>query len=251
MQQNPVQASGCQAVGKRPNQEDAMALSSASLPSEKGLLAVLCDGMGGMANGERFSAIGTQEMIRCFEESPADDDVCGELLACYRRANAVAMKAQEDSAAPRGGATVTAALIRDRSCAFLSVGDSRIYMLRGGGLIQLTRDQVLGDMLDERAALGLIPAEDAKRSVRRDTLVNCLGMDGAEQCDSCILPFRLHPDDRIALMSDGVYKTLDEATLAALLRLPVKEASERIISETLSRDNPRQDNCSVLVLGFG
>lgn len=245
----PVAAS-CQALGERRNQEDSMAVSPQDMVAEKGFLAVLCDGMGGMAAGERFSAIGTSEMLRRFEELPPQKDICATLLSCMEAAQEAAVRAQEDTSSQMGGSTLVAVLIRDGQCAFISAGDSRIYLWRSGGLLQLTRDQVLGDLLDERAALGLIPLEDAQRNIRRASLVNGLGVSGAVACDRCIEPFTLMEGDRLALMSDGVFGTLEEESLCALLRLSPERAAVRIIEEVQARHKPRQDNCSVVVVGM-
>lgn len=245
----PVVAT-CQALGQRRNQEDAIAISPETFAEQKGMLAVLCDGMGGMNAGEKFSAIGTKEMVACFEKTPAQEDICAELLSCMEAAQQATMRAQEDSSSQMGGSTLTAVLIRDRRCAFISAGDSRIYLWRGGGLLQLTRDQVLGDLLDERAALGLIPTEDAKRNIRRASLVNGLGVNGAIPCDRCVEPFTLLAGDRLALMSDGVFGTLEEEEFSSLLALPPDQAAARIIEEVQARKKPRQDNCSIVVISM-
>ncbi|MDD3409401.1 MAG: PP2C family protein-serine/threonine phosphatase [Eubacteriales bacterium] len=239
--------SQAQALGARDGQEDAMAISSAC-PPPKGILAVLSDGMGGMNAGERYSAIATEEMIRCFEQTEALEDPCQELLNCYAAAQRQALLLQEQESGLEGGATVTALLIRGGRCAYLSVGDSRIYLYRSGALIQLNREQSLGVLLDEQAMLGYMPKEEAQYNLRRKSLTNHLGMDGEHPCDRCLTPIALAPRDRLLLMSDGVFGTLEEETIEAVLRTTGADAAQKIIDRVTACAKPRQDNSSVMCL---
>lgn len=252
-QQYRLEAYVAQAIGSRLRQEDAMMFSSEEASIDKGVLAVLADGMGGMADGDKFSGIATQEMIAHFENEPLEPDMCQCLLNCYAAAQKRAIAEQEPDD-DEGGSTVTALLIRqDESkceCAFLSVGDSRIYLLRGEGLIQLNREQVLGPLLDERAALGVISREEAEMNIRRNALINHLGREGMVECDVCAHPFKLVQGDRLVLMSDGVFGTLNDDELLELLQRPLEETAEAVIDAVVAKDKPRQDNCSILLIGI-
>lgn len=244
-----LEASAAQDLGSRQRQEDAWKFSSEEASLTKGVLAVLADGMGGMADGDKFSGIATREMIGHFETAPLEKDMCRCLLDCYAAAQKVAIAEQEPDD-DEGGSTVTAVLIREDKCAFLSVGDSRIYLVRGKGIIQLNREQVLGPILDERAALGLISREEAELNIKRNALINHLGREGMVNCDVCSHPFRMVVGDRLALMSDGVFGTLDDDELTELLQLPIADASQAVIDAVLAKQKPRQDNCSILLIGM-
>lgn len=236
-------------IGSRSQQQDAYMVSDERLYKERGLLAVLSDGMGGMRNGERFSRIAVEEMVRSFSEEQPVDDICAELLRAYASARAKAMASCEEDE-PEGGATVVAVLIRNNMCAFLSVGDSRIYLLRGGGLIQLNREQTLGRRLDEAAKLGYIPQEEAQSNLRRAALTNHLCEPEQKPLDRCGKPFALRSGDKLALMSDGVFGTLNEGDIARYLMHEGTLGASEIIDEIRFRKKNRQDNASVLVLAF-
>ena len=239
----------CQSVGRRSNQEDALQCSSEEVYAQKGILAVLSDGMGGMSDGEKFSAIATQGMIKYFEKTPPLDDMCAELRACFNAAQKEALEAVRSG--PEGGATVVAILIRDGRCAYLSAGDSYICLLRKGGLIYLNREQELGITLDESAAFGYLDAEFARSNTRRSSLTFHLGSESDVPCDVCSVPFRLVPDDSIALMSDGVNGTLnDDELVRALSYGSCQQAAERVIRDVMAKGKPRQDNCSILLFGY-
>lgn len=234
--------------GQRDIQQDDVGISECG---KKGILAVLSDGIGGMENGEEFSRIATQEMMASFETGSADGDgdLCASLEVIYERARSKALKFCEVRRI-EGGATVVAVLIRDHMCAFLSVGDSRIYLYRGGGIIQLNREHTYGRMLDEMAALGRIPRQEAKNNIYRKALTNNLTEEDEPACDICARPFRLCAGDKIVLMSDGVFGALDDKTLLELIPGPANMCAHRIIDAVLGRNMPRQDNCSAVVISL-
>ena len=237
-------------VGSRENQEDAIAISSKEVFATHGFMAVLSDGMGGLLDGEKFSEIATREMIQCFEKGIPQEDMYSELLRCYANAQKAALAIQPENEDDRGGATVTAILVRGGRFVFLSVGDSRIYLLRGGGLIPLNREQTLGVRLDERAALGDLMWNQVKSNDRRKALIAHLGRESGIEPDMCSHPQRIVPGDRIILMSDGVFGTLTDNELLPLLSQDMPTCAESVIREVLNKKKAGQDNCSILIFAL-
>ena len=139
-------------------------------------------------------------------------------------------------------------LVRSGRCSFLSVGDSRICLLRGGGLIQLNREQTLGPMLDERAALGIISEEVASSNRYRASLINHTNMDTPLPCDMNTTPFTLLPGDRIILMSDGVFGTLSDEELIGSLRLSGDAAVQSVMDAITAKQMKNQDNSTLLLI---
>ena len=238
-----------QSIGNRSKQEDAILYSDESVYERKGILAVLSDGMGGLSDGEKFSALATECMVRHFENTEPMEDICEELRACFDVAQRAALVLQKDGS--QGGATVVAVLIRNWKCAFLSVGDSSICLLRNGGLIHLNRKHTLGVSLDESVALGYLDEEFARSNIHRNSLTSHLGSENEIKCDVCSVPFSIMPGDRIALMSDGITGTLDEEELTRLLgKGTCENAANCMIGAVLRSEKPRQDNASILIIGF-
>ncbi|MDO4484475.1 MAG: hypothetical protein Q4C54_08620 [Clostridia bacterium] len=122
-------------------------------------------------------------MLRTFNALPAGGDMADTLYTCYKRANEEALNIQSEDEREAGGSTITAVYIRGDECVFLSSGDSRIYLCRGGSLIQLSRDQNMGALLDVRAGLGDIDWSMAKSAMGRSSLTGHLGMNGGQPCD--------------------------------------------------------------------
>ncbi len=233
--------------GSREEQEDSILCSSEKTYAKHGFLAVLSDGMGGLQDGEKFSGIATKTMISTFENSEPENDMCRELLRCYGEAQQEALAIQPENEDDWGGATVIAFLFRNDKFAFLSVGDSRIYLLRGGGLILLNREQTLGIRLDERAALGDLTWSQAKENGRRKALIAHLGRESGVEPDVCCRPQEFVPGDRVILMSDGVFGTLSEDELLPLLSGAMSTCAESVIKAVLDKKKKGQDNCSVFI----
>lgn len=232
--------------GHREIQQDAVRVSE---HGRRGFLAVLSDGIGGMEGGEVFSRIATDEMTSGFETGNVAGDLCTRLETLYESARSKALDYKEANQVD-GGATVIAVLIRNDRCAFLSVGDSRIYLYRGSGLIQLNREHTYGKMLDEMAALGRIPREEARNNIYRKALTNNLTETNEPAWDICAHPFRLQAGDKILLMSDGVFGALDDDRLTELMPGPADRCAHRIIEAVRDRNMPRQDNNSAIVISL-
>ena len=143
--------------------------------------------------------------------------------------------------------TLVAVLIRDGRCSFISVGDSRIYLYRGGSLILLTRDQNRARWIDTQISLGKLP-EEARSDKKRNALTAYIGMESFTRADRCSQSFSLGPGDRLALMSDGVFGTLSEKEMTEVMGLPEEQVANTMIKKTLAKRNPYQDNCTVAVV---
>jgi len=244
----PLLAGWKQMLGARSEQQDACRISPAEVYAAKGCLAVLADGMGGMEHGSAFGQAAVDAMLESFMASQTDESAADTLLSAY-------LTAREKTIAMRdkgldGGSTVVAVLVRDGGCSFLSVGDSRIYLLRGGALLQLNREHTLGVMLDEGAAFGLVSEEEARNNTRRAALFNHIAQDPPRLVDRNLTPFRLMADDRLLLLSDGIFRSVDDELLGALAGGPPERAVDDILQAVADRNDPRQDNYSIIMVCY-
>ena len=240
-----------QSMGKRENQEDNAGIYwTLQDPDEaaKGMMVVVADGMGGMERGEVYSALAKENMLGYFRDHDKTNDMCRELQNAYGAAREAAVKAREQAEESDGGSTVVAAIIRDNRFAFLSVGDSRICLLRGNGLIQLNREHTLGVVLDERAAFGFIPQEMADLNTRRKTLTNHLNIENPQPCDLSSQPIDLVPGDKLILMSDGVFGTIDDDELTKILLRPTTKYADEVLAAVKRVGKKNQDNSTIAVI---
>lgn len=163
--------------------QDSLLLQSGCLKGERAVLAVLCDGMGGLEKGEVASASVIRRFARWFrQELPAllkkgqKKREAGVLAAwtaiLEQEAEAIGAYGRRHGIAV--GTTATAMLFAGGVYYIVHVGDGRVYEL-DGGIRQLTRDQTLAEREVEQ---GRLTKEEAESDSRRNVLLQSIGAGG-------------------------------------------------------------------------
>ena len=243
-----VTLGNAQNQGARSEQQDSFCCTDIydeNLLRTKGVLLLLADGMGGLADGKMVSGTLVRAMNDAFMKEPAEANPADTLLRLLKRGRAAVESVQGEE---KSGSTLIAALIQNRKLYFLSVGDSRISLYRNGGLIQLNREHVYGRQLDDMATNGMIDMQSAKSNKQRQALTSYIGKSGMIDIDRNVRPIELYPGDKVVLVSDGVYGTLRDAEMTELLECPAEEAAAAIEKAVMAKQAPRQDNMTVIVL---
>jgi len=188
---------------------------------------VVCDGMGGHAAGEVASQIAVDIIVGYFrdgalpadsEQSLADVPMSARMLAeAVKKANdAILEYANEHAAATGMGTTLVAARFADDRFSIAHLGDSRIYLLREGELLQLTEDHSL---VMEQVRRGMLTLEEAKQSSAQNIITRALGTDEATLPDLGDFPAQV--GDTLLLTTDGILRHLsDEEIRTVLQQLP-------------------------------
>jgi serine/threonine-protein phosphatase Stp1 len=140
--------------------------------------------------------------------------------------------------------TVIVVLIAGARSCCLWAGDSRCYLLRAGGLRQISHDHSYVQNLLDRGEIGPEAAVDHPLA---NVVTNLLGAkDGLaleERWDHLV------PGDILLLCSDGLCRALADPDIAAILRdHPVEAAADRLIESAVSRS--AKDNVSVVVIAY-
>ena len=236
-------------VGRRDYQQDSF--GQTAVLRNTGILAVLADGMGGLSGGERVSQKIVMEALT-FGSTLQANQVPTALPGMVAGIN----RAVNQMLGPKGlytsGSTVVSALITGNALRWISVGDSRVYLYRDGQISQLSRDHDLlqdwmPDILEGKRSMA-----EALRDPNGRKLTSFIGMGELRHVDYNRTPIPLLPGDRVLLMSDGVYGTVSDAEMAAILRdcgsvqLAASHIGQRIMGAAL----PYQDNYTLIVLGY-
>lgn len=236
-------------IGRRDYQQDSF--GQTAVLRNTGILAVLADGMGGLSGGERVSQKIVMEALT-FGSALQANQVPTALPGMVAGIN----RAVNQMLGPKGlytsGSTVVSALITGNALRWISVGDSRVYLYRDGQLSQLSRDHDLlqdwmPDILEGKRSMA-----EALRDPNGRKLTSFIGMGELRHVDYNRTPIPLLPGDRVLLMSDGVYGTVSDAKMAAILRdcgsvqLAASHIGQRIMGAAL----PYQDNYTLIVLGY-
>jgi protein phosphatase len=243
-----VIAAGLTDVGKvRDQNEDAFALCN-----DLGLF-IVSDGMGGHESGEVASDIVAKVLpmgvAKALEVLPSPDAT--QLASILRQAiGDISLSIQAQiSAVPSlhgMGATVAACLTRGPVAAIAHMGDSRVYLMRGGMLERLTEDHnVVGLLLQ----LGRIDRGQAKGHPGQHVLTRYLGMDASLGPDVHLLDLR--NGDRLLLCSDGLTNMVNDREIGDILwrELDLKACCRRLVDA--ANDAGGDDNTTVVILQYG
>lgn len=244
-------------MGNRQYQQDSVFVSeSKTLAANKKIrvLEVVCDGMGGMADGGRAARTGTIIMKEDFMkiEKEQDVDIPSFLENEVRKIDQVIAQFPQENG-HGSGSTIVAVIAEDNYLYWVSVGDSRIYILRGDEMRQKTRDHNYLLRLSEMVANGEMSLEEAKQQPQKEALISFLGIGGLELIDISPTPVELIPGDIVLLCSDGVTKTLEDDWIKKIMQSPtssMEEKAETLVRAAVRRNTRSQDNTSVAILHY-
>jgi len=246
-----VRPGNCQHIGARGSQQDAFGFSDKddlAFVAHGGVLAVVADGMGGMANGGEASHLAVRVFLHAYMAKQADETVHTAMLRALDEANQAVITLSHQVGEENVGTTLVAAVIHGDALHWVSVGDSRLYLWRNGQLTQLSEDHIYANDLDRDAASGNISREDAENHPERHSLTSYLGLTPLDVMDHNLKSFPLLPRDRLLLCSDGLYAALEEIEIAPICDREVQQTAEELVALVLAKDRPGQDNLTVAIL---
>ena len=205
-------------------------------------LFAVTDGMGGARAGE----IAAELAATALEEGAAQVRGTDALVALVEEANRrIWQRSVEDPQTTGMGAVATVALVEDGSgtVAIGHVGDSRAYLLREGGIEQLTRDHSL---VAELVESGVLTPEEAERHPQRSAITRALGTEPSVEVDAFTVGGR--PGDVFLLCSDGLSAMVADDVVASTIEEMGRDPS-RAADALVSAANARggEDNITVVL----
>lgn len=243
-----IRAAYHQHIGARNDQQDSCTYSDPALYSQRGMLAVVADGMGGLANGKAVSSTLVRTYDEGFQRAHPQQNSADLLLELAVRANAQVNRMLQGK--ERSGSTLVAALVKNGYLHFLTVGDSRIYLYRGGALIQLNREHIYQEELAVKAVNRAAPLNQVREDRQASSLTSYFGIGRIPALDRNDEGIRLINGDRILLATDGVFGTLSAAQLETALAKSVNDAATMIGDMIRAADKPYQDNNTAVILEY-
>ena len=236
-------------VGRREYQQDS--LGHTAVLDDRGTLAVLADGMGGLSDGEKVSQKIVMDALTLGHQL-TPGQINGALRKMVSRINDDVNQMLGPDGLYKSGSTLVAVLVSDGQFQWISVGDSRIYLYRQGYASQLNQDHDQLQVWMADVLAGTRSMDEVLRNPDGRKLTSFIGMGQLKYVDGSLTPIALEPGDRLVLMSDGIYGAVSEEALAEVLkRYPdVSQAASVIERMVREAKHPHQDNYTAIVLGF-
>ena len=232
------------------------------LVDKKLSLFMVADGMGGHAAGEVASAIAVRTI---HEEIKREKELLSDFLSGARGASQVTNKdilalmehavhracsriheeAQSDPQKRGMGTTLSALIILGTRGFIAHVGDSRIYLARGGGVQQVTEDHTVYNELIKR---GKLTREQIEKVGHRNAITRAVGV--YEQVDVDTLMIEVLPGDQFLLASDGLTGYLESTDeLAPYVAKDGDSATKALVD--LAKVRGGKDNITVVLVRLG
>jgi PPM family protein phosphatase len=206
-------------------------------------LLIVADGMGGYMGGETASRLVIEAITKAYRQNLPKRDYQKVLEDYVQQAHqAVRAFAKDKTELASMGSTVVVSLITPDQVYIASVGDSRVYLLRGEKAIHLSQDQ---SWVAAQVRAGLLTPEQARRHPKKNRLTMSIS---AKRPDVKVFSAsaKLGPDDIIALCSDGLWGVVPDTLIQAVaFELPPQEAAEKLVDLANAGQGP--DNISIII----
>ena len=223
-------------------------------------LFVVADGMGGHAAGEVASKVAAESINEFVCLTSGDEEITwpfgldenisydgNRLKTAIRYANRKVLEATKEKSEYEGMATTVAAVLVDGDTANLAhVGDSRVYVLRGQEITQLTSDH---SWVNEQIQSGVISADQARSHPLRNVVTRALGGKPDLQVDMQF--HRIQPGDFLLLCSDGLTTMVPDDEIAKVVEAAegdLERAAKGLVAAANAHGG--EDNITVLLLHF-
>jgi protein phosphatase len=209
---------------------------------QRGALYAVADGMGGYSHGGVASSLALENFFSAFYSS-SPGRPSQSLKAAVQNANLAVYQAAQRMGMVRMGTTLSAVNCVGAQMHIAHIGDSRIYLVRGGKATCLTQDHTT---VGELVRMRLLSPGKVRTHEQRSILNKCLGMQLFVQPDITSLP--METGDYLILCSDGVWAVIEDdefARFALDIRMP-QRISEALIETAMGRDS--DDNISAITI---
>jgi len=246
---------------KGKNNEDQYAVSAYSMSetdATPSLLAILSDGIGGHRAGEVASQITVETISRVVAESDGAEPSAILENAINQASQAIFEQAESHPEKRGMGSTCVCAWVIGSRLYTASVGDSRLYLLRGNSITQLTTDHT---WIQEAIEYGALTPEQARGHPNAHIIRRYLGSQPPPEVDFRLRTnpsetdsqaqanqgFSLIPGDFLVLCSDGLTDLVNKEEIKSELRSQSREKALQTLTH-LANQRGGHDNITIVLL---
>ena len=213
--------------------------------AQKGQLLIVADGVGGAKGGREASHWAIRVAVERYYDT-SGPDLGTDLKSAVEIANNSLYQYNQSTGTGEAGCTMAAAVIYGNTLHVANVGDSRVYLLRNGQIVQLTRDHTL---TQQKIDQGIIRPEQAETDSGRHVLTRSMGAAQTVQVD-LFPPLQLASGDVVLVCSDGLTDMLTDAEIIRSIgNNSPKQAVRRLIAA--ANRSGGVDNISVIIAQVG
>lgn len=215
--------------------------------SPAGDLFIVADGMGGHIGGQEASRLSTAAIEQYISEHKDSHLSSLELLenAIFAANEAVLADQQKHPERADMGTTVVVLMLRNHEFWCAHVGDSRLYVLRESGFIQVTQDHT---WVAQAIKSGDLTKDELVNHPWRHVLSQCVGRADLRKVDTQRI--KIEPGDRLLLCSDGLTEELSSDAIITYLQSAqtCEGAAASLVSAAKAQGG--RDNITVVILAI-
>ncbi len=206
-------------------------------------LFIIADGMGGHKAGDFASRFAVDTICREVEYSAgrSPEEI---LQSAINVANTGIFELSNDNRDLEGmGTTVVAAVVYGDCLKVGNVGDSRLYIVNGKNIRQITTDHSL---VEEMIRMGGLDRESARTHPNKNIITRAVGVTSAVAAD--FYEVRLQEGDIILLCSDGLSNMLEDEEIRMIVNAQrdIMEKAEALVRA--ANQNGGRDNISLILI---
>jgi len=228
------------ALGDRQDNQDRAAV----IVSEDAAIMLVFDGMGGHADGAIAAEVGMKTVQDLFMSASLPlFDPQGFLYMALSQAHDEVVKLGADHEVDfRPRATCAVCLIQETGSWWAHIGDSRIYLMRNGKVVNRSRDHSHVEVLIQE---GAITEEEALDHPMRNFVECCIGGDAPVPDMSITRKMPLDEGDVLLACSDGLWSGMNDGEIAEISNRTTMSLAEnlKLLSmKALTMNAPYSDN---------
>jgi serine/threonine protein phosphatase PrpC len=233
-------------VGDREDNQDRVTVSA----QEQAALLVVIDGMGGHSDGSRAADTALKSLLESFRQTslPLFDPLGFLHMALSRAHDDVAKLGNGQTIDTRPRATTAVCLVQEGAAFWAHIGDSRVYHMRHGKILERTRDHSHVELLLRE---GKITEEELPTHPMRNFVECCLGGDPAIPEMTVSGRHTLEAGDVLLLCTDGIWANLRDSDIAGFFKEDNQELRawlEALGRRAVQASSPFSDNSTAAVL---
>ena len=210
-----------------------------------GILAVVCDGMGGHVGGREASSAALAAIFDAFAQAAPGLPPRDVLRDAIRLANVrVRTLAVPEGGGGRPGSTVVAVLVHAGGTEVAHVGDSRVFLVQQGQVFQVTRDH---SMVQEMVAAKILTPDQAAAHPDANKITRALGIDDDVEVEVRAQAIAHVGGDAFVLCSDGLS---DLVEASEILQVVSSDPPAQAVGKLVDLANARggHDNITVVIV---